>query len=198
VARSIVSRAAIGLRRLCGLYRDCCAAIYRVNSNFKGWRLARAERILERRNSHPAMDVLKGKDSMKLITITTVLAPLAMAAIVLLDSNARAAGCGNCHFQPGKCPTQINQESFGYYPTMWQLWPGTLDPRTSYPSSSPPTTMPAAEPEAPTLPAPSPNMSDRVRVKPARKLTLPLSDEKANKPSTAPADISTYQVVPAR
>ncbi len=120
---------------------------------------------------------------------------LALTMCILLNADARAAGCGNCHYRPGKCPTLINEGSFGYFPTVWQLWPGTLDPNTSYPLvPSPPTTMPPADPASQTVLPLLPNTGDKLPSKPAAEsASVPAKDKAA---VSSPAPVSTYQVVP--
>jgi hypothetical protein len=141
-----------------------------------------------------------GKDSMSFRPTNAVLATglVALTTVVLCDSSARAVGCGSCHFRPGNCPTLTNQGSFGYYPTLWQLWPGTLDPNTTYPAATPasPTTMPPAEPASQTLPAPLPNTGNRLPSQPAAQAAPAPAKDKAENVANQSAPVSTYQVIP--
>jgi hypothetical protein len=73
------------------------------------------------------------KDSMR---VTLIIATV-YVALAPICSVARAAGCSSCRFRPGNSPMLADSEYFGFHPTVWQLWPGPLDPNTSYPSSSP-------------------------------------------------------------
>jgi hypothetical protein len=85
------------------------------------------------------------------------------------------AGCGSCHYRPGKSPMLTDSE-FGYHPTVWKLWPGPLDPNTSYPSTflSQPATVPFVEPTSKLNPRSTPN----------RKATLPIDASAQSAPIT--------------
>jgi hypothetical protein len=142
----------------------------------------------------------KGTDPMNLRPLTAVLAMglVALTTLVLCDSSARAAGCGSCHYRPGNCPKLTNEGSFGYYPTLWQLWPGPLDPSTTYPAAAPafPTTMPPADQASQTLPAPVPSASDKLPSKPAAQSAPARVKDKAENAPIKPAPVSTYQLTP--
>jgi hypothetical protein len=120
---------------------------------------------------------------------------LALTMIALLAADARAAGCDSCHYRPGKCPTLTNEGSFGYTPTVWQLWPGPLDPNTSYPAGlSGPATKPPADPDTPAVLPPLPKPGGKLPSKPAApSASVPANDKAA---ATSPVPVSTYQVVP--
>jgi hypothetical protein len=71
---------------------------------------------------------------------------LVVLAILAVFHPTARAGCNGCHYRPGNCPTLCNPETFGYFPTVWNLWPGPLDPNTSYPGVQVmPIVMPPAE-----------------------------------------------------
>jgi hypothetical protein len=64
----------------------------------------------------------------------------------------RRLGCDTCPYRAGPTPNLINPDTFGFTPTVWSLWPGPLDPNTSYPNAPAPATKPSTPPPEPPPP----------------------------------------------